>query len=93
MSIPYEGPEHYSFTVRPGNSVWGKSFSKGNDFENQLLFNERLENKEEAVIGQDKDENQETQIPRTEVLSSKTSHIMIGIGILVIIILLAYKFK
>ena len=27
VSIPFGGPEHYAFSIRPGNDVWGKSWA------------------------------------------------------------------
>jgi len=44
--IPLSSPEHYAFTVQPGNSVWGNSWKKQNTFDRKLINQETLERKD-----------------------------------------------
>jgi len=97
VSIPFGGPEHYAFSIRPGNSVWGKSWAKtrgapnGNSFPLLNPIQKLGENQRNPQIPSQMDKPPEP--PLMDIFTKNTSHVIIGISLLVLIILVMKKFQ
>ena len=88
VRIPFSVKDHYAFDLRPGNSVWGKSwrhkpFEPGKPSEPSVPKEKEKENMEEK-----KEEHKMTVM---EQFTKNTSHVIIGLGLLILIIMFARR--
>ena len=83
-TIPFGGPEHYGLKYQTPRRM--------TKFEEELNLQGRMGNKSEPVIT-DKEEREKETISKETDMSNKTSHVIIGLSILILMIFISYKFS
>ena len=91
VTIPFSGKVPYAFDIRPGNSVWGKTWRP-------TPFDGRVVSVTKAPIQEKKEPEQveKTPIKDKEMnlidrFSKNSSHVIIGLGILLLMMLFARR--
>ena len=93
VHVPFSERDHYAFGLRPGNSAWGKSWrQKPFDPEKMKKDNNNppLEEKSEP---KEEDKQKEKDKNVVERFSKYTSHVIIGLGLLVMLIMFARNMR
>ena len=91
VTIPFSGKVPYAFDVRPGNSVWGKSWRP-------TPFDGRQKPVTQTLIQENKKEEQQKETPIKDKemnlidrFSKNSSHVVIGLGLLLLMMLFARR--
>ena len=87
VKIPFSVEDHYAFDLRPGNSVWGKSW-RHKPFEPGKPQPKSSEFSKEKKEEEKKEEHKMTVM---EQFTKNTSHVIIGLGLLIMIIMFARR--
>jgi hypothetical protein len=92
VNIPFIGTEStYAASVKPGNSVWGKSWRRPNKFDERLRVQSLLESPPSETVVIPGQSDVEREIPPPDKRAFKASQFLIGIGILITILFLSHK--
>jgi len=86
VSIPFGGPEHYAFSIRPGNNVWGKSWAPRRRKPIVSQFN--FPKSDETPISPPQPP---PEPPMMDIFKKNASHVIIGIAILILVIWIVKK--
>ena len=92
VHVPFSERDHYAFELRPGNSVWGKSWIQ-KPFDPEKKKKENNSPLEEQSELKEEDKRKEKDMNVVDRFSKYTSHVIIGLGLLVMLIMFARNMR